>query len=67
MKARLPVRLFASYALVVAVGAAAAYLAARLLVPPLFDHRHARTGRQGEGWPVTTPTARESAPLSSRH
>src|SRR5664279_5668583 len=48
MNARLPIRLFASYALVVAVGAAAAYLAARLLVPPLFDHRmHALEGGGG--------------------
>ena len=38
MSARLPVRLFASYLLVIAVGAATAFVTVRLLVPPLFDH-----------------------------
>ena len=41
---RHPVRLFASYAVVVAVGAATAYLSVRLLVPPLFDHRMGQMG-----------------------
>ncbi len=39
MSARLPVRLFASYVVVVLVGVMTAYLTVRLLVPPLFDHR----------------------------
>lgn len=39
MSVRLPVRLFASYVVVVVVGAATAYLTVLLLVPPLFDHR----------------------------
>jgi histidine kinase len=36
---RLPARLFISYAMVVAVGAAVTYVTVRLLAPPLFDHR----------------------------
>lgn len=36
---RLAVRLMLSYAVVITVGAAAAYLTVRLLVPPLFDER----------------------------
>ena len=36
---RLAVRLILSYAVVITVGAAAAYLTVRLLVPPLFDER----------------------------
>ncbi|NLT57261.1 MAG: HAMP domain-containing histidine kinase [Actinomycetales bacterium] len=36
---RFPVRLFASYVLVVAVGAVTAYLTVRLLAPPLYEHR----------------------------
>jgi histidine kinase len=36
---RLPVRLFASYALVTVVGATAVLLTVRLLTPTLFDHR----------------------------
>lgn len=36
---RLAVRLLLSYAVVITVGAAAAYLTVRLLVPPLFDER----------------------------
>jgi signal transduction histidine kinase len=39
MTARLPVRLFASYLAVVAVGVVASYLTVRLLLPPLFEHR----------------------------
>lgn len=50
MTVRLPVRLFASYTVVVAVGAATAYLTVRLLVPPLFDHQMGRMGpRYGGG------------------
>lgn len=50
MSIRFPVRMFASYLAVVAVGAAAAYLTIRLLLPPLFEHRmgHAMIG-QGRG------------------
>ncbi len=36
---RLSLRLFASHAAVALAGAAVAYLAVRLLAPPLFDHR----------------------------
>ncbi len=36
---RLAVRLLLSYAVVITVGAGAAYLTVRLLVPPLFDER----------------------------
>jgi signal transduction histidine kinase len=36
---RLAVRLILSYAVVITLGAAAAYLTVRLLVPPLFDER----------------------------
>ncbi len=49
MNVRLPVRLFASYALVIAVGASTAYLTVRLLVPPLFDHRMGMMSGSGMG------------------
>lgn len=49
MNIRLPVRLFASYALVIAVGAATAYLTVRLLLPPLFDHQMGRMNGSGMG------------------
>jgi signal transduction histidine kinase len=49
MTARLPVRLFASYVLVVAVGAATVFLVVRLLAPPLFDHSMRGTGGAGMG------------------
>jgi signal transduction histidine kinase len=49
MTARLPVRLFASYVLVVAVGAATVFLVVRLLAPPLFDHSMRGTGMGGMG------------------
>ncbi len=39
MKARLPLRLFVSYAAVVAVGVAVSYVTIRLLAPHLFDQR----------------------------
>jgi histidine kinase len=39
MKLRLPARLFASYVLVILVGAVTAYVTVRLLAPPLFDHQ----------------------------
>lgn len=39
MKARLPLRVFASHAVVALVGAAASYLTVRLLAPHLFDQR----------------------------
>jgi histidine kinase len=46
MKLRLPVRLFASYVVVILVGAVTAYLTVRLLAPPLFDHQMG-TGMMG--------------------
>ncbi len=49
MNVRLPVRLFASYALVIAVGVATAYLTVRLLVPPLFDHQMGMMSGSGMG------------------
>jgi histidine kinase len=59
MKLRLPARLFGSYLLVIAVGAATAYVTVRLLVPPLFDHQMGSGmmsgfGRSGSG---TSPHA----------
>lgn len=39
MTPRLPVRMFASYLAVVAVGVVATYVTVRLLLPPLFEHR----------------------------
>lgn len=39
MRMRLSLRLFVSYALVVAVGAVVTYVTVRLLAPPLFNHR----------------------------
>ncbi len=47
MSIRLPTRLFASYAVVIAVGAIAAYLTVRFLVPPLFDNRMGAMNGQG--------------------
>ncbi len=38
MRMRLPWRLFISYALVIAIGAAVAYVTVRLLAPTFFDH-----------------------------
>ena len=49
MTARLPVRLFASYVLVAAVGAATVFLVVRLLAPPLFDHSMRGAGMGGMG------------------
>lgn len=49
MTMRLPTRLVASYGLVIAVGAAAAYLTVRLLAPPLFDQHMGMGGGQGMG------------------
>jgi signal transduction histidine kinase len=49
MNARLPVRMFASYAVVIAVGAATAYGTVRLLAPPLFDHRMGSMNGGGMG------------------
>jgi len=49
MNVRLPVRLFASYLLVVAVGLATAYATVRLLLPPLFDHRVGMMTGTGSG------------------
>jgi len=50
MKPRLSTRLFASYAVVVVVGAAVAYLTVRLLAPRLFDEQmHGRGIGAGRG------------------
>jgi histidine kinase len=56
---RLPARLLASYALVIAVGAAAAYLTVRLLAPPIFDRHMGMGSGMGMGSPRsgTTPHA----------
>ena len=42
-------RLFASYALVIAVGAGTAYLTVRFLAPPLFDHQMGMRDGSGMG------------------
>jgi signal transduction histidine kinase len=44
MRMRLPWRLFISYALVVVIGAAVAYVTVRLLAPTLFDHQMGMLG-----------------------
>jgi histidine kinase len=49
MRIRLPVRLFASYALVVAVGAGTAYATVRLLAPRLFEHQVGMMSDAGGG------------------
>jgi signal transduction histidine kinase len=49
MKITLPVRMFASYAAVVAVGALATYLTVRLLAPRLFDDRMGAMNGAGRG------------------
>ena len=51
MRMRLPLRMFVSYALVIVVGAAVAYVTVRLLAPTLFDHRMAMLdgGQMGQG------------------
>ncbi len=51
MRMRLPLRLFTSYALVIMVGAAVAYVTVRLLAPTLFDHQMAMLGgdHMGQG------------------
>jgi histidine kinase len=56
---RLPARLLASYALVIAVGAAAAYLTVRLVAPPVFDRHMGPGSGMGMGARVggTTPHA----------
>lgn len=48
-KMRLPLRLFLSYAVVVLIGAAMAYLAVRLLAPALFDHQVGMMNGTGMG------------------
>jgi histidine kinase len=53
---RLPVRLFASYLVVIVFGSVTAYLMVRLLLPPLFDHQMGG-GMMGSG---PGGTARES-------
>jgi histidine kinase len=49
MNPRLPTRLFASYVVVIAVGAATAYLTVRLLAPPIFDHQMGSMSGDGMG------------------
>lgn len=49
MRVRLAARLFASYVLVVAVGALTAFLTVRLLLPPLFEHRMGAADSPGMG------------------
>ncbi len=56
MRIRLPVRLFISYAVVVAVGAVVAYLTVRLLAPRLFDERMGMNGA-GRGMRLGSATA----------
>jgi histidine kinase len=67
MNPRLPVRMFASYAVVIAVGAASAYVTVRLLAPPLFDHRMGSmdgTG-MGMGHGATVAASTHSALISA--
>jgi histidine kinase len=56
MKISLPVRMFASYAVVVAVGLAGTYLTVRLLAPHLFDNKVGMNG-QGRGMGMGSATA----------
>ena len=63
MKLRLPARLFASYLVVVLVGAATAYVTVRLLAPPLFDHQMG-TGMMG-GFGRTGSTSPHAALISA--
>jgi histidine kinase len=49
MTMRLPTRLAASYGVVIAVGAVAAYVTARVLAPPLFDAHMGMGGGLGMG------------------
>jgi signal transduction histidine kinase len=52
MTMRLPWRLFASYALVIAIGAAVSYVTVRLLAPTFFDHEMTMLGGGHMGmWP----------------
>lgn len=58
MTMRLPWRLFISYAVVIVIGAAVAYLTVRLLAPTFFDHEmnmiggdHMGMGSGGQGGP----------------
>ena len=57
MKARLPVRLFVSYAAVAGVGAIVAYAAVRLLAPRLFDQRVGMMNGAGRGMGMGNTTA----------
>ena len=64
---RLPWRLFISYAVVIAVGAAVAYVTVRLLAPTLFDHQMTMLGggQMGMGGPGGTAGSVQSAFLSA--
>jgi histidine kinase len=65
MRLRLPVRLFASYLVVILVGAATAYLTVRLLVPPLFDHQMGSAGMMGGFGRGETSTSPHAALISA--
>jgi histidine kinase len=62
MKFSLPVRMFASYAVVVAAGLVATYVTVRLLAPHLFDNRMGMNGHgRGMGMGSTTSDAVHAA------
>ncbi len=65
MTMRLPWRLFISYALVIAIGAAVAYVTTRLLAPTFFDHEMTMLGGghmgMGHGGPGGTAGSVQSA------
>ena len=57
MRARLPERLFISYAAVAVVGATVAYVTVRLLAPHLFDQRMGRMDGSGRMAGATSGSA----------
>jgi len=71
MRMPLPWRLFTSYALVIAIGAAVAYVTVRLLAPPFFDRKMNMLGGGhmgmgpggpgGTGWQGGPPASVQSA------
>lgn len=65
MRPRLPVRLFASYAVVVLVGAAVSYVTVRLLAPQLFENRMDMMGSGSRMMGGGTPSSVHSAFLSA--
>jgi histidine kinase len=54
MRLRLPWRLFISYAAVIVIGAAVAYVTVRLLAPTLFDHQMTMLGGDHTGMGMGT-------------